>query len=281
MKTVLHHYRLDMDKLADKEAYNNLRAQLEVSHAGKFFNVIADPKKDRNRGNETESVELETTHLFNNQWNETTESGNRRLFDWYEGIYYNNGRENKRIKEGHWLELTLEMEAIRRETLACGYCGKQLKQSDPHKWHCEKCLGSDYLKETELKLLRLLPVDHSDDRRHYLTDEERAEILPLWKAAQGLGQIKREEMKKSKNRQKVADLIPNARAKAAELVAEAEIKTTALTWLLDNEINLIDNVIYYTHTKRFCFGWRNPLTADEKSKLLDVISEFPFDYDLK
>jgi hypothetical protein len=191
-----------------------------------------------------------------------------------------NGHRNEKIKEGHWLEQTPEMEAIRRETLTCGYCGKYVPVTEPHKWYCEKCLGSEYLKETDLGLLRLQPV--ADKNPSFaMTDEERAEILPLWKEAQGLGAITREQRARSKNRQKVSDLIPNAEKKAAKLIEHAKVQTKALTWLLDHEINMIDNVIYYDHTERFCFGWRTPLTADERSKLLDVLCEFPFDYDLK
>lgn len=282
MKTVLHHYCFDIREPDQKKAYGNLRQQLEQTHAGKFFNVLADPKKDRSRAklgqHITEEVELETKFLFNNQWNEAGDNG-RRLFDWYEGIYYNEGRKNKHLKGGHWLEQTPEMIAIRRDTLTCGYCGHHIRPGEAHKWYCEKCLGSKYLTEKDLKLLRLLPVAERDDRRHYITDAERAEILPLWKEAQGLGQIAREQAQKSRNRQKVAALIPEAEKKAAELIEEANIKTKAFTWLLDHEINILDNVIFYTHTQRFGFGWREPFTPEVKSKLLDILSEFPFDYD--
>jgi hypothetical protein len=275
MRTNLHHYYIDTDKPEGREAYEALRAQLKVSHKGKFFNVLADTRKDRNRGNEIEEVELDPAFLFNNQWNELGNNA-RRLFDWYEGIY-----PNKKIKEGHWLEITPEMEAIRQHTLTCGYCGKYVKDTDQRKWHCEKCLGSEYLKESELGLLRLLPVADKGSRSFDMTESERAEIMPLYKGAQGLGQISREVAAKSRNRKKVAALIPQAEKESAELMSAARVETEALTWLLDHELNFIDNVIYYTHTKRFCFGWHQPLSADERSKLLDGLSEFPFDYDLK
>lgn len=44
---------------------------------------------------------------------------------------------------------------------------------------------------------------------------------------------------------------------------------------------LASNAIYYTHTQRWGFGWRKPLDAAAHSALLDVISEFPGDYDIK
>lgn len=263
MKTTLHHYYFDTDNQAEHKEYEKLKKQLEVSH--KFFNVLADPRVSRDRQNKTETVELDPSFLFNNQWNEAGEKG-RRLFDWYEAVY-----PDKKIKEGHWLEITPEMIAIREHTLKCGYCGKMVKDDKPHKWYCEKCLGNEYLKEKDLGLLRLNPVATEWDQRSFdMTDAERDEILPRYKRGQA-----------SKNRQKVAALIPNAEQKAKKLIEHARIETEALTWLLDHGVNIIDNVIYYDHTGRFCFGWRTPLTADEKSKLLDIISEFPFDYDLK
>ena len=84
-----------------------------------------------------------------------------------------------------------------------------------------------------------------------------------------------------KNREKVADLLKDARASAKREIETAKIKTEAYTWLLDNGFTDLDNVIYYNHTKTFCFGWRNSLSDKEKSKLLDILCEFPFEYETK
>lgn len=51
-------------------------------------------------------------------------------------------------------------------------------------------------------------------------------------------------------------------------------------WLLDHGLS-IENVIYYSHTDIFTFGWREKVTDAEASKILDVISEFPFEYEIK
>ena len=53
-----------------------------------------------------------------------------------------------------------------------------------------------------------------------------------------------------------------------------------MVWLLDRNINA-ENCIYYSHTRKFCFGWRNPVSESVKSALLDVLVEFPFDYEIK
>jgi hypothetical protein len=50
---------------------------------------------------------------------------------------------------------------------------------------------------------------------------------------------------------------------------------------MDHGYRDIDNVIYYTHTGKFGFGWRTPLDAAEVSALLDIITEFPYLYEIK
>jgi hypothetical protein len=73
----------------------------------------------------------------------------------------------------------------------------------------------------------------------------------------------------------------------AELLADYNRAVEKLTieyrgklWLLEHGIDT-GNAIYYSHTGRWCFGWYKPLTEALKSSLLDVLTEFPYDYDLK
>ena len=84
----------------------------------------------------------------------------------------------------------------------------------------------------------------------------------------------------SKARKKVAALVSEAQVKAGALIFEAEKKTTAYTWLLDHKFRELDNVIYYSHTDKFCFGWREPYGADA-SVLRESLEGFPFDYEVK
>lgn len=51
-------------------------------------------------------------------------------------------------------------------------------------------------------------------------------------------------------------------------------------WLLDHGIS-IENVIYYSHTDTFCFGWRDKCGAEFVGQVLEVISEFPYPYEIK
>mgnify|MGYP000721086373 CR=1 FL=1 len=71
---------------------------------------------------------------------------------------------------------------------------------------------------------------------------------------------------------KAAPADPNA--------AKAKAEHDGMIWLMDHGIS-IDNVIYYNHTGKFSFGWRTPLAKDVVSRILDVISEFPFAYEIK
>lgn len=138
------------------------------------MNCNATTKTDRTKAHGTiEEIEIEPTCLFENQWNSTT----ARVFDHYEGIYW----DARHIKSGHWLEITPEMAAARRDTHKCGYCGHHYgpyHQPMPGEF-CPACLDSAYLTVKDLPMTRLLPlVGHQE--RPELTAEELAEIMPKY-----------------------------------------------------------------------------------------------------
>jgi hypothetical protein len=266
LRTKLHSYWFDIGNPDEKAAYDELFAKLS-SDGRDFFNAIS-AANDRAAGNGTGTVELETKFLFSNQWNTSPESPampNARVFDWYEEYQLH----NKKIKSGHWLEITDEMRAIRSSTLVCGYCGKHYPEGQPG--FCGACLDSPYLKETELHLLRLLPVALHMPKREALTDGERVALLPLYVDRQTKGSDSRAVQSKIKTRKRVEE-------KYLKEKQAAETEYRGFSWLLDHDVNT-DNVIFYTHTQRFGFGWRSPLSPKVKSRLLDILCEFPFDYD--
>jgi len=82
-----------------------------------------------------------------------------------------------------------------------------------------------------------------------------------------------------KLRTSVADLVKEAKEKSEKLIDEAQLKTVAFTWLLDQGFTDFDNVIYYTHTAKFCFGWRNSIK--DKEALRTFLAGFPFDYEVE
>jgi hypothetical protein len=118
----------------------------------------------------------------------------------------------------------------------------------------------------------LMPVSFNRSRK-LLTKDESAILAPLYIERQTVGSSSRAVAKRNRQRQDAID-------KAAESIKSAEDKRDGVLWLLDHNFD-VDNVIYYKHTNRFCFGWRSPLEEAVADRLLQIISEFPFDYEIK
>ena len=143
-----------------------------------------------------------------------------------------------------------------------------------------KCLDSEYLQKKDLHLLRLLAVEdyfpgkrgHSA-RRVELTPTELAMLLPLFVARQFTGSDSRNAAKLKKQR---ADIV----AKLQEETTAATQEHDGMIWLMDHNVS-VDNVLYYSHTDKFCFGWRSKLDQEVVDALLEMISEFPFAYEIK
>lgn len=271
IKTKIHAYWFDIRKTEDQNAYlllvERLKAQgLKVfeTHGGKGHYHFVKPIDGK-------EIELETEHLFNNQWNTApigdSESG-LRVFDWAQDYPIN---FDKAIKRGHYLEQTPEMAEVRRNTVACGYCGFQTTAQRGYVF-CPQCIGSEYLKASELNLTRMRAVDDESPRMP-LTKAESEHLMPLYKEAQLHGNTERDKKRIAKQR---ADIEKKYRA----ATSHAKNEHDGLLWLMDRGIK-IDNVIYYSHTDRFSFGWRSPVAKEIESAILDVISEFPFNYEIK
>lgn len=75
-------------------------------------------------------------------------------------------------------------------------------------------------------------------------------------------------------------MIAKLEADHAKKITKLATERAGLTWLLRRKYP-ISNVIYYDHTGIFSFGWRNKLSPEEASTILDFISEFPYPYELK
>ena len=210
-------------------------------------------------------IELETDWITSNQWNTVPMNGHDgyRVFDWYEAIYH-----NRDIKFGHYLDITDEMREVRRNTYACGYCG-HMESAAKGNVFCTECLGSPYLKENELHLLRMVSVEQHLPVRKPLTDVERKHLLPQY--------IEAQTKTRSKSNQKKSQIIETERQK---IIKDANIKADGLLWLLERNFN-IENVIYYSHTNKFSFGWKTPVSADVATKLQTMLKDFPFEFEIK
>jgi hypothetical protein len=273
ISTTIHVYRFHVGNPDEARAYDALCEKLSASHprvmrAWGMENVhdITNPALDGR------AIELDVAHLFDNQWNTAPGSlgeGSVRVFDWYDAVF-----PNPNLKAGHYLDQTPEMVEIRRRVAKCGYCGAYYP-GPLGVVFCERCRDNEYLTEEDLHLTRIVPVADTwaPGARPPLTEAERAGLLPLYRDAQLHGSSERGRARVAKRRADVETTYRKA-------VANAEAERLGMTWLLDRLPQLTDNVIYYSHTGRFGFGWRKPLEPTVLSTLLDVISEFPVAYDI-
>lgn len=284
IKTVLHAYFFDVSKSEERAAYDamleTIRAQgiIEAWRTDLTAGYAANPAAwefDKRIGalDADCPIELETKHLFNNQWNSAPMPGfdtGARLFNWAENKYL-----NRDIRAGYWLDQTAEMREVLRNTHKCGYCGAQEPAQKGYVF-CPHCIDSEFLKESHVMkgITRMVPVCDTGKPCKPLTHAEAMHILPQYRDAQKHGATVRGKARLEKAR---ADIERDY----ARSVEKATIKRDAARWIIANIPGALSNWIYYDHTGVHCFGWRNPLTEDEASALLDVISEFPFRYELR
>lgn len=262
MKTMLHTYSIDTKTAEGKAEWTALKARL--SNGPRCHGPVL-ARYDVTAG----TVDLATKNLFDNQWN--TVDG-KRVFDWTLEAEHPTMGSPRGVKRGHYLEQTVEMREIRRNTYRCGYCGKQEPAAKGYVF-CPHCLDSEYLKESDLRLTRMLPVEDTSNRAP-LSEAEKAHLIPLFREAQIHGSTERGKARIASERGKLA-------REYEKTVSNAKAKRDGMLWLMDHGVN-VSNVIFYDHTGRFSFGWRKPLSEGEVSILLEAIgSEFPFPYDIK
>jgi hypothetical protein len=271
MKTTIHSYFFDIRKPEEAAQYAALQERMTARGTPCFETWSGESHYDARFAGGLE-VEIDTTHVFRNQWNTAPIPGvsdkGLRVFDWAQDYPIN---FSKSIKKGHYLDITEDMGEIRRNTATCGYCGKQEPMQKGYVF-CPHCLGSEYLKASELHLIRMKSAADNEERAE-LTDAERDYLLPMYKEAQLHGNTERDK-----------DPIKKARAnilsKAEKTIRQAEIERDGFLWLMDKGMPT-NNCIYYTHTGKFSFGWRNPVSAEILDELLSAVSEFPYPYEVE
>lgn len=272
LETKLHYYYYNVSNENDRNEYNELKNRLK-SKDYHFFNYMESGfGKTSNFYNEKikpldgKTIELDLKYLFSNQWNTTEKSGNLRVHNWAEPIY-----PNKDIKRGYWLEITKEMIEVLNNTLKCGYIGEQVDKSHTEKFNLD-ALGSQYLKEEDLYLLRFKPVSF-EGKREQLTKEESDKLLPLYIQEQTKANKQRQKDQLAKKKIEILDNYNKA-------IEKANNEYKGFKWLLDKNINL-DNCIYYNHSDTFCFGWRNELNFNIAQEMRELLKDFPFKWKLK
>lgn len=283
VSTVLHSYVFDTRTAQGKADWLAFQADRKASGARIHGPVYSDREYSRFLPIDGATVDLETAHLFDNQWNARTPTGEGvRVFDWWLEAEMSHPTQisgaPRGIKRGHWLEITPEMIALRRDWLKCGYCGHQKHVSAGLEF-CPDCIGSEYLKPSDFALTRLAPVGvgHDSKARPPLTDAEQAGRLALYQDAQREGAKTRAGAKLSKFRAGVE-------AKAAKAKESAERERAGMIWLLDHDLGGLacDNTIYYPHTGKFSFGWRTAIDGAVAHEIMGKLSDagFPFPYDV-
>ena len=277
MKTILHTFNFDTTNAAGLAAWNAFKLERKSGpHChGPVLSDVYHPFV----AFDGVEIELETKHLFENQWNTVSgcisETGSR-VFDYAlqsDSAPHAGGKMSapRGIRRGHWLEQTADMKEIRRNTMACGYCGKQEPAAKGNVF-CPHCIDSEYLKPADLKLTRMRAIEDGNKPFVELSEAETAYLMPLYTAAQTHGTTERGKARLAAKR---ADIEKTYKAK----LANAETEYQGFKWLIDHGVT--SDPIFYAHTGRFGFGWRTPLSADVVSALLEVISEFGFPYDIK
>lgn len=274
MKTTLHAYRFDTREPDERAAYEALRETLRATPGrGEWMHSWGGAGHYLEWARKPVEVTLESDFIFDNQWNTAPIEGvsdkGYRVFDWAEN-YQRDGQEH--IKAGHYLDITDEMREVRRNTHKCGYCGAHEPAAKGYVF-CPHCIGSEYLKMSDLPLTRMMPAGERRKEFPPLSEAEKAHLLPLYREAQLHGHTERDKKRIAKAR---ADVI----AKASKKTANAARERDGFLWFMDRGIKT-DNLIYYNHTGRFCFGWRSAVDDELRAALLDVVSEFPFPYDIK
>jgi hypothetical protein len=277
MKTILRSYRLYTSDDKERAAYETIVAKMKA-RGTKCFRALGESSHCYYyafaSGADGAAVELETKHLFDNQWNtapipDVSDSG-LRVFDWAEYAAEAAGL-SRHFKCGHYLEITDEMTAARNARGKCGYCGKQY--TTPYPAICEACIDSEYLSEDYIKkgATRIYPVTGGLGNWRPLSSDELDALLPKWKEAQIHGATERGKARVAKERDSLAK-------EYARAVNNAETKFNGFTWLMDRGLNT-SNVIFYEHTGKFSIGWREGIAESLRADWTKQLDGFPFPWE--
>lgn len=268
IKTVLHSYTFNLKDKEQKAQYGKLVDKLTAMGLVCFTGM--DPRTDSRHYAENihpldgQTIELETKFVFNNQWNTAptaTSDQGLRVFDWAQPHRI----EFEHIVFGMWLEQTEEMKSLRDNTYKCGYCGKN--HYKPKIEFCSSCLDSEYLQESDLDLLLLLPVSQEDTKRKGVKAPESLvkEYRDRQLYASTVTRPAKEMAKAAKRWDKDIAEMKESQAKLAKVVEVME-------WAKANNLNT-SNFIVYSHTNTICIGWQRKLSKREVNDYQTLFAE--------
>lgn len=239
--------------------------QFAVQHGLKAFSALS-PNGQGGRPPEGEYT-LDLAHVFSNQYNTVEDklTGHKgyRVFEFYDPLVINYGR-TVHSYYGYYISEGIEkIREYQRELKVCGYCGKQYYKSA--KLYCNSCLGSQYLEEKYYPFLRLRNI----------LDDKPDNTTPLPTKIVNLIAVAQRKSREKRLAQQKADKIASIKAQIRG--CKAELK--GFQWLIAHDIPF-DNVIYYTHSGKFNFGWRNCIAREEAAKLRLKLEGFPYAYEI-
>ena len=291
IKAELVYYRIDVSRPEGRKAYAELCETLKeipfetwVSQ-GRFPNGntnfglhrFIDSLKEKLNINlswedsqlYSREIHLETKHLFDDQWNtvEGLRLHNKAEFEW----------PALHIKEGYYIRQNPEMIAVLQGTAKCGYCDRQAPVGE--KDFCDNCISSPYLEVSQLRLLRMEPIE-KPERRTGKTLKIPRNAKPLSEAELAVIMPRYVEAQTKLREQQAAKLRAEVEAGLSKVIELATIKRDGMLWILNAGIPT-ENLIFYPHTRTFTFGWRNPVSKEVRAELVEKLKQFPFDFEIK
>jgi hypothetical protein len=193
---------------------------------------------------------LESDFLFDNQLNTET----MRLFDWREISKHSLGSNYYLTNAvGYYIDFDskLKLDDLRNKRFKCGYCEHQTNEINKPTY-CDKCLGSEYLKESDLFLTILLPVSQDDSSKRKELHSKLGDRNKAFKIAQE-NAIEQRAILEIERRKKQAKAL---REKLKEEIKLKNYEVEIQACLLENNLP-IDDIIFYSHTQSWSYGWRS------------------------
>ena len=210
---------------------------------------------------------IDLKNIFSNQYNTIDTEGKKgyRVFEYSECLTTPTGYSSTEpLGYGYYISKGIEeIRAYQKDLNVCGYCGKQYYKSK--KVWCNACLGSEHLTEDNYLLLKLKNIN--DDS--YYKGKIPKSIINKIKANQKQARLLMLEKEKIEHMESILRDIKNKK-----------IELKAFTWLVEKDIDF-NNVIFYTHTNTFCFGWRDLLNDKQKEVLNKKLKNFPYNWEFK
>jgi len=191
--------------------------------------------------------QIDTDHIFSNQYNTIGKNGHSgyRIFE-YCRIYKNDSTSLRNY--GYYIaEGIEEIREHQKRVSVCNYCGKQY--IDTKEEICNACRDSEYLEKDNYHLLRLTNVCET-----YSNEPLPPEIVKDIKEKQITANLIREK----KNQRE-------ALARLQDEIKDKKLEHKVRKALFENGFSYkeVGNLIYYSHTKTFCFGWRESVKDKE------------------